>query len=55
LRKRSLTGTGTWMAYLDSFDDLKAAVAFYHKRGFLLCACYNGDLQATVLLRKKIK
>src|SRR5262249_6569222 len=40
--------------YLDSFDDLKAAVALYRKRGYLLCEPYNDNPQATVFLRKNI-
>lgn len=40
--------------YLDSYDDLKAAIALYRKRGYLPCERYNDNPQATVFLRKKI-
>jgi len=38
--------------YLDSYDDLKAAVALYQKRGYLPCERYNSNPQATLFLRK---
>ncbi|HKC86684.1 MAG TPA: helix-turn-helix domain-containing GNAT family N-acetyltransferase, partial [Blastocatellia bacterium] len=41
---------GLQWIYLDSFDDLKAAVALYRKRGYLLCEPYNDNPQATVFL-----
>ncbi|HEY7179809.1 MAG TPA: helix-turn-helix domain-containing GNAT family N-acetyltransferase [Blastocatellia bacterium] len=40
--------------YLDSYDDLKAAIALYRKRGYLPCERYNDNPQATVFLRKNI-
>jgi GNAT superfamily N-acetyltransferase len=40
--------------YLDSYDDLKAAIALYKKRGYLPCERYNDNPQATVFLRKNI-
>ncbi|HEY6488440.1 MAG: helix-turn-helix domain-containing GNAT family N-acetyltransferase [Terracidiphilus sp.] len=40
--------------YLDSYDDLKAAIALYEKRGYRRCARYNDNPQATVFLRKRI-
>jgi DNA-binding MarR family transcriptional regulator/GNAT superfamily N-acetyltransferase len=43
----------TWI-YLDSFDDLKAAVALYKKRGYVRCDRYNDNPQATIFLRKRI-
>jgi GNAT superfamily N-acetyltransferase len=43
----------TWI-YLDSFDALKAAVALYKKRGYVPCARYNENPQATIFLRKKV-
>ncbi|MDE1163643.1 MAG: GNAT family N-acetyltransferase [Acidobacteriaceae bacterium] len=38
--------------YLDSKDDLKAAIALYAARGYEPCARYNDNPQATVFLRK---
>jgi DNA-binding MarR family transcriptional regulator/GNAT superfamily N-acetyltransferase len=45
---------GLQWIYLDSYDDLKAAVALYKKRGYLPCERYNDNPQATVFLRKEI-
>jgi len=45
---------GLQWIYLDSYDDLKAAVALYRKRGYLPCERYNDNPQATVFLRKEI-
>ena len=40
--------------YLDSYDDLKVAIALYRKRGYVSCERYNDNPQATVFLRKQI-
>jgi GNAT superfamily N-acetyltransferase len=40
--------------YLDSYDDLKAAIAIYRRRGYVACERYNDNPQATVFLRKQI-
>jgi len=40
--------------YLDSYDDLKAALDLYRKRGYRPCERYNDNPQATVFLRKEI-
>jgi GNAT superfamily N-acetyltransferase len=40
--------------YLDSYDDLKAAIAVYERRGYQLCERYNDNPQATLFLRKRI-
>jgi GNAT superfamily N-acetyltransferase len=45
---------GLQWIYLDSYDDLKAAIALYRKRGYLPCERYNDNPQATLFLRKKI-
>jgi DNA-binding MarR family transcriptional regulator/ribosomal protein S18 acetylase RimI-like enzyme len=44
----------SWI-YLDSKDDLKAAIALYRRRGYKPCKRYNENPQATVFLRKSIK
>jgi GNAT superfamily N-acetyltransferase len=38
-----------WL-YLDSKDDLAAAIHFYEKRGYRPCARYNDNPQATVFM-----
>ena len=40
--------------YLDSYDDLKVAIALYRRRGYVSCARYNDNPQATLFLRKEI-
>jgi len=40
--------------YLDSKDDLVAAIALYRRRGYAACARYNDNVQATVFLRKAL-
>jgi GNAT superfamily N-acetyltransferase len=39
-------------AYLDTKDDLAAAIRFYHRRGYVPCARYNDNPQATVFMRR---
>lgn len=40
--------------YLDSYDDLKAAIHLYERRGYQLCERYNDNPQATLFMRKRI-
>jgi DNA-binding MarR family transcriptional regulator/GNAT superfamily N-acetyltransferase len=40
--------------YLDSYDDLKAAIALYRRRGYVPCERYNDNPQATIFFRKRI-
>jgi DNA-binding MarR family transcriptional regulator/ribosomal protein S18 acetylase RimI-like enzyme len=40
--------------YLDSYNDLKVAIALYRRRGYVSCERYNDNPQATVFLRKNI-
>ena len=40
----------SWI-YLDSKDDLQAAIALYRRRGYTPCDPYNANPQATVFLR----
>jgi GNAT superfamily N-acetyltransferase len=47
-------GQGLRWIYLDSYDDLKAAIALYRRRGYVFCERYNDNPQATVFLRKDI-
>lgn len=46
---------GTDWIYLDSYDDLRAAIALYERRGYERCARYNDNPQATVFLRKSMQ
>jgi DNA-binding MarR family transcriptional regulator/GNAT superfamily N-acetyltransferase len=46
---------GLHWIYLDSYDDLKVAIALYRKRGYVACERYNNNPQATVFLRKNIR
>jgi DNA-binding MarR family transcriptional regulator/N-acetylglutamate synthase-like GNAT family acetyltransferase len=46
---------GLQWIYLDSYDDLKVAIALYRKRGYVSCERYNDNPQATVFLRKQIE
>jgi GNAT superfamily N-acetyltransferase len=43
----------SWL-YLDSKDDLHAALAFYEKYGYQRCERYNENPQATVFMRLKL-
>lgn len=40
--------------YLDTYDDLTAAIALYERRGYERCERYNENPQATVFLRKRL-
>ncbi len=43
-----------WL-YLDSNDNLQAALGLYRKRGYLSCERYNDNPQATQFLRKDLR
>jgi DNA-binding MarR family transcriptional regulator/GNAT superfamily N-acetyltransferase len=45
---------GMRWVYLDTYDDLKPAIALYERRGYRRCERYNDNPQATVFMRKKI-
>jgi GNAT superfamily N-acetyltransferase len=38
--------------YLDTYDDLKTAIALYERRGYARCERYNDNPQATLFMRK---
>jgi DNA-binding MarR family transcriptional regulator/GNAT superfamily N-acetyltransferase len=40
--------------YLDTYDDLKPAIALYEQRGYERCARYNDNPQATLFMRKHL-
>lgn len=45
-------GQGFKWIYLDTYEDLKAAIALYRKRGYKACERYNKNPQATCFFRK---
>lgn len=42
-------------AYLDTKDDLHAAVRFYERRGYTACDRYNDNPQATIFMRRQFR
>jgi GNAT superfamily N-acetyltransferase len=40
--------------YLDTYDDLKPAIALYEQRGYQPCDRYNDNPQATLFMRKRL-
>ncbi len=40
--------------YLDTYDDLKTAIALYERRGYQRCERYNNNPQATLFMRKPL-
>ncbi len=46
---------GVRALYLDSKDDLHAALRFYRRRGYQPCARYNDNPQATIFLRRDLE
>ena len=46
--------SGVEWIYLDSYDDLKAAITLYERRGYERCGRYNDNPQATLFMRKRI-
>ena len=40
--------------YLDTYDDLKPAIALYEQRGYERCTRYNDNPQATLFMRKHL-
>jgi len=40
--------------YLDTYDDLKTAIALYERRGYVRCERYNDNPQATLFMRKRL-
>jgi DNA-binding MarR family transcriptional regulator/GNAT superfamily N-acetyltransferase len=42
-----------WL-YLDTYHDLKVAIALYKRRGYERCSRYNDNPQATLFMRKRL-
>jgi ribosomal protein S18 acetylase RimI-like enzyme len=40
--------------YLDTYNDLKPAIALYEQRGYERCDRYNDNPQATLFMRKRL-
>jgi GNAT superfamily N-acetyltransferase len=53
LEQYAETSGYAWL-YLDSKDDLKAALRFYARQGYEACERYNDNPQATVFLRRAL-
>ena len=47
-------GQGYRYAYLDTKDDLRAAIRFYERRGYRPCERYNDNPQATIFMRRRL-
>jgi DNA-binding MarR family transcriptional regulator/N-acetylglutamate synthase-like GNAT family acetyltransferase len=45
---------GVEWIYLDTYDDLKTAIALYQRRGYERCERYNDNPQAPLFMRKRI-
>jgi|SRR6478609_7302159 len=45
---------GYQSVYLDTKDDLKAAIRFYERRGYETCERYNDNPQATIFMRRNL-
>jgi len=43
-----------WL-YLDTSDDLEAAIAFYERHEYKRCDRYNDNPQATIFMRKRLR
>ncbi|MGA7244602.1 MAG: helix-turn-helix domain-containing GNAT family N-acetyltransferase [Terracidiphilus sp.] len=48
------SASGIKWIYLDTYDDLKPAIALYERRGYERCERYNDNPQATLFMRKRI-
>ena len=46
---------GMQWIYLDTYDDLKTAIALYERRGYEGCERYTDNPQATLFMRKSIR
>jgi GNAT superfamily N-acetyltransferase len=47
-------GYGYEWLYLDTTDEMTAAIRFYEGRGYVRCERYNDNPQATVFMRKRV-
>jgi ribosomal protein S18 acetylase RimI-like enzyme len=49
------TNSGYRWLYLDTTDDMKAAIRFYEQQGYKRCARYNENPQATIFMQKELR
>ncbi|GAC1545419.1 MAG: hypothetical protein NVS3B16_14800 [Vulcanimicrobiaceae bacterium] len=42
-------------AFLDTKDDLRAAISFYARRGYTPCERYNDNPQATIFMQRRLR
>lgn len=47
-------GAGYVWVYLDTTNEMKAAVKLYERNGFARCERYNQNPQAAIFMRKKL-
>ena len=52
--ERFASSRGAQWIYLDTTDDLQAALAFYERHGYVRCDRYNDNPQATIFMRKRL-
>ncbi len=52
--ERDAAALGYAAIYLDSKDDLRAAIALYESAGYVSCMRYNDNPQATVFMSKNL-
>lgn len=53
LESRARAQSLEWL-YLDTYDDLRPAIALYEQRGYERCDRYNDNPQATLFMRKRL-
>jgi ribosomal protein S18 acetylase RimI-like enzyme len=49
------TNSGYRWLYLDTTDNMRAAIRFYEQQGYEPCARYNENPQATIFMRKELR
>jgi ribosomal protein S18 acetylase RimI-like enzyme len=49
------TNSGYRWLYLDTADNMRAAIRFYEQQGYERCARYNENPQATIFMRKGLR
>ncbi|MBS1990460.1 MAG: GNAT family N-acetyltransferase [Cyanobacteria bacterium SZAS LIN-2] len=51
---KAAAAAGYKWCYLDTKDDLKAAIRFYQRHGYVDCQRYNDNEQATIFMRRNL-
>jgi GNAT superfamily N-acetyltransferase len=52
--ERFALSLGVEWLYLDTKDDLRVAIAFYERNGYVRCPRYNDNPQATIFMHKRL-